>query len=122
MKLQKNFIEMTLWHGCSPANLMHIFRTSCPKNTSGGLLLTLRKIFCGSSTGTGLTAVIIAIIRGMAMYNTSGKVNVQKIVSDIRRDLAGAIETPEQLRLVYLVIRFFELVFRTLLNIYDGAF
>ena len=58
----------------------------------------------------------------MAMYNTSGKVNVQKIVSDIRRDLAGAIETPEQLRLVYLVIRFFELVFRTLLNIYDGAF
>ena len=58
----------------------------------------------------------------MAMYNKFGKVNVQKIVSDIRRDLAGAIETPEQLRLVYLVIRFFELVFRTLLNIYDGAF
>ena len=58
----------------------------------------------------------------MAMYNKFGKVNVQKIVSDIRRDLAGAIETPEQLRLVYLVIRFFELVFRTLLNIYDRAF
>ena len=29
----------TLCHGCSPVNLLHIFRTPCPKNTSGGLLL-----------------------------------------------------------------------------------
>ena len=36
-----NFIEITLWHGCSPVNLQHIFRTSFPKNTSGGLLLNL---------------------------------------------------------------------------------
>ena len=57
----------------------------------------------------------------MAMYNTFGKVNIQKIVSDIRRDLAGAIETPEQLRLIYLVIKLFELVFRILQNIYDGS-
>ena len=34
-----NFIEITLWHGCSPVNLPHIFRTSFPKNTSGELLL-----------------------------------------------------------------------------------
>ena len=26
----------TLWHDCSPVNLMYIFRTPCPKNTSRG--------------------------------------------------------------------------------------
>ena len=31
--------EITLWHGCSPVNLLHIFRTPFTKNTSGGLLL-----------------------------------------------------------------------------------
>ena len=35
VKLQSNFIEITLWHGCSPINLLHIFRTPFPKNTSG---------------------------------------------------------------------------------------
>ena len=34
-----NFIEITLRHGCSPVNLLHIFRTPFPKNTSGWLLL-----------------------------------------------------------------------------------
>ena len=26
-KLQSNFIEITLRHGCSPVNLLHIFKT-----------------------------------------------------------------------------------------------
>ena len=34
-----NFIEITLRHGCSPVNLLHIFRTIFPRNTSGWLLL-----------------------------------------------------------------------------------
>ena len=38
-KLQSNFFEITLWHGFPPANLLHIFRTPFPKNTSGWLLL-----------------------------------------------------------------------------------
>ena len=38
---QSNFIETTLWHGYSPVNLMHIFRTPFSKNTSGGLLLII---------------------------------------------------------------------------------
>ena len=33
------FIEIKLRHGCSLVNLLHTFRTSFPKNTSGGLLL-----------------------------------------------------------------------------------
>ena len=36
-----NFIEITLRHGCFPVYLLHIFRTPFPKNTSGGLLLSL---------------------------------------------------------------------------------
>ena len=36
---QSNFTETTLRHGCSPVNLLHIFRTLFPENTSGGLLL-----------------------------------------------------------------------------------
>ena len=39
IKLQSNFIEIALWHGCSPVNLLYIFRTSFPSNTSGWLLL-----------------------------------------------------------------------------------
>ena len=38
IKLQSNFVEITLRHGCSPLNLHHIFRTPFPKNTSGPLL------------------------------------------------------------------------------------
>ena len=40
-----NFIETALRHGCSPVNLLHIFRTPFPKNTSVGLLLRQGKKF-----------------------------------------------------------------------------
>ena len=39
IKLLCNFIEIALRHGCSPVNLLHIFRTPFPRNTSGWLLL-----------------------------------------------------------------------------------
>ena len=38
IKLQSNFIEIALWHGCS-VNLLHIFRTPFHRNTSRWLLL-----------------------------------------------------------------------------------
>ena len=41
IKLFSNFFEIGLWHGCFPINLLHIFRKSFPKNTSGLLLLDL---------------------------------------------------------------------------------
>ena len=37
--LQSNFIEIILWQGCSPVNLLHIFRTPFFINTSERLLL-----------------------------------------------------------------------------------
>ena len=39
IKLLCNFIEIALHHQCSPVNLLHIFRTAFPRNTSGWLLL-----------------------------------------------------------------------------------
>ena len=44
IKLQSNFIETTLRHGCSPVNLLHIFRTPFSNNTSGGLLLCVTRL------------------------------------------------------------------------------
>ena len=41
IKLLCNFIKITLWYGCSPVNLLHIFRTPFLKNTSGRLLLQI---------------------------------------------------------------------------------
>ena len=46
VKLQSGFIEITLQHGCSPVNLLHIFRTIFPKNASGGLLLNILHLLC----------------------------------------------------------------------------
>ena len=39
VKLVCSFIEITLWNGCSPVNLLHIFRTPVLRNTSRWLLL-----------------------------------------------------------------------------------
>ena len=39
IKLRSNFIEIALRHGCSPVNLLHVFRTSFPRSTSWWLLL-----------------------------------------------------------------------------------
>ena len=39
IKLQSNFIEIALWHGCSPVNLLLIFRTPFLKNSSEQLFL-----------------------------------------------------------------------------------
>ena len=39
IKLLYNFIEITLWHGRSPVNLLYIFRTPSLKHISGWLLL-----------------------------------------------------------------------------------
>ena len=44
IKLLCNFVEIALRHGYYPVNLLHIFRTPFPKNTSGWLLLKYQSI------------------------------------------------------------------------------
>ena len=63
IKLLSNFIEIVLRHGCSPVNLLHIFRTPFPRNTFGWLFLLMRhfhvKFFakCTASRDGSRTAV-----------------------------------------------------------------
>ena len=47
IKLQSSFIEIRFRYGCSPVDLLHIFRTPFYKSTSGGLLLSVKtKMVC----------------------------------------------------------------------------
>ena len=62
IRLLCNFIEIALRYGCSPVNLLHIFRTPFPRNTSGWLLLlsfrsTLSSIFL-NDVGNSLSSFI----------------------------------------------------------------
>ena len=51
IKLLCNFFEITLRHGCSPINLVHIFRTPFSKKTFGWLLLLVSVITSDISFG-----------------------------------------------------------------------
>ena len=46
VEVQSNFIEITHRHGCSPVNLLYIFRALFLKNTSGWLLLNFVTFSC----------------------------------------------------------------------------
>ena len=41
IKLQSNYNEITLRHGCSPVKLLYFFRALFSKDTYGGLLLDI---------------------------------------------------------------------------------
>ena len=45
-----NFIEIALWHGSSPVNLLHIFRTPFLNDTSEWLLLHCHRLFSTNQT------------------------------------------------------------------------
>ena len=60
IKLQSNLIEIALRDGSSPVNLLHIFKTTFPRNTSGWLLLDLVKII--------LMLCFLLIITSTKMY------------------------------------------------------
>ena len=45
IKLQSNFIEIALWHECSPVNLLPIFRTPFPRKTSGGCFWSWYRLY-----------------------------------------------------------------------------
>ena len=45
IKLQSKFIEMAIWHECSPINLLHNFRTPFLKNSFGGAVFDGYKMY-----------------------------------------------------------------------------
>ena len=60
-KVASNFIKITLWHGCTPVNLMHIFRILFPKKISGGLFLENVVSFCSTNipVANGVGCIIV---------------------------------------------------------------
>ena len=46
IKMQSNFFEIALRHGCSLTNLLHAFRTPYSKNTFGWFLLNGKILNC----------------------------------------------------------------------------
>ena len=69
IKFQSNFIEIALRHGCSPVNLLHIFRTPFLKNISGWLPLILTNFWFSrwfslpADCNNNVTTVIIPIFK-----------------------------------------------------------
>ena len=59
IKLLCNFIEITFRHGCSPVNLLHIFRTPFSKNTYGRLLLCINNAFSSKCFSKNLVALVL---------------------------------------------------------------
>ena len=62
IKLQSSFIEITLQYGCSPVNLLHIFRTPFPKNTSGWLFQSFRSLSSESWLKSSLIYLAMASV------------------------------------------------------------
>ena len=61
--LQSNFIEIALRHGCSPANLLHIFRTLFPGTPLGGCFWTVLSSFLEKPTLVFIFLLIYFIIK-----------------------------------------------------------
>ena len=61
IKLLCNFIKIALLHGCSPVYLLHIFRTSFLKKTSGRLLLKLPLLGYEWQTYSGSNISILCV-------------------------------------------------------------
>ena len=82
-KVASNFIKITLWHGCSPVYLMHIFRILFPKKTSGGLFLENVVSFCSTNipvaNGVGCIIVKKSIVLAMKVSMSNQKTISKKM-------------------------------------------
>ena len=56
--------DFTFRHGCSPANLLHIFTTPFPWNSSGGLLLTCYRMRHQNTSSAIFKTVVIFVFSG----------------------------------------------------------
>ena len=80
-KVAFNLIEITLRHGYSSVNLLHIFRTPFPKNACRGLLLELPEIefFKAAISSSSNTAM-------QFLYVNNSLVIASWILSQMRQD------------------------------------
>ena len=107
--------EITILHGCSPVNLLHIFRAPFPKNTSGGLILFLTTF--GGSLTNSLPQISYSICSLDLNFESEAEINkkfTQK-VAIYRSSHQSALSKK-------MFFSLFRGIFRTQSNIYDEAF
>ena len=79
-KVESNFIEITLWHGCFPVNLLHICRTPFPRKISVWLILFVHvslfpKVYPGSTQTSKIESFAKTIYKAKPL-NIVGKLSV----------------------------------------------
>ena len=67
IKLQSNFVEITLRYGCSSVNLLHIFKRPFSKNHSGRLPQNLNNIISIIKRGTHLGINAIKMLKKISL-------------------------------------------------------
>ena len=73
--MPKSDFEIALGHGCSPINLVHIFRTTFPRNTSGWLLLFKIDI------GIVLNIIYVLLLSNLLhFFNSVDKRNIKMFI------------------------------------------
>ena len=98
IKLQSNFIEITLRHVCSPVNLLHIFRIPFNKNTSGWV--RLKQVFGRVSSLKVLCenicqrVIIFNILVQDLTWNTRSQTKLSHICTLVVPDVAASGDTP----------------------------
>ena len=65
IKLHSNFIEITFRHGCSPVNLLYIFRIPFLKNISGWLFLKHLKLLLKNETRNSVKTLTFPLLLTM---------------------------------------------------------
>ena len=80
-----NFTEIILRHGCSPINLLYIFRTPFPKNTSERLLLAEMILHQNCASSIKGQFCVIGIQSFMQVCNHEQKKNFWKTQLQAKR-------------------------------------
>ena len=68
-----NFIEITLWLGCSPVNLLHIFRTPLAASEYGLMLISsylLTALVTAKNIIMQVTHILISINISISIYRS----------------------------------------------------
>ena len=85
IKLHSNFIEITFRHGCSPVNLLYIFRIPFLKNTSGWLFLKHLKLLLKNETRnsvkTDISVATYNVLKNFYVTCVSTKMKVSAMCS-----------------------------------------
>ena len=85
-KVASNFIEIAIWHGCSPVNLLRIFRTPFPRNTSGWLLLLFVQLGFNINNKCHYLTYVLTRVSSFTTYERTTNNNEDRKEFQIRKN------------------------------------